>query len=175
MQMRPILSCLMICLLAGCTSSYERHFVSDLGITPPPVSEYAQRNLVAFQGEPEIVKRPMSEELKAELAQQNFVLIGHSTFNSTYANPNQVTDMAMKIGAQLVIVDIQPTHRQTQLEKETDIIPVETTSTTTVHTSDGKTRQRTTVTHVDVEQVQYVPRTYQYYNHAAWFYAKSAK
>lgn len=173
--MRQILACLLLCLLVGCASPYERHFVSDLGITPPPVSEYAQHNLVVYQGVPDVIRRPMTEELKAEMADQQFVLIGHATFNGRYANPKQVTEMAQKLGAQMVIVDIQPSHRQTELEKETDLVPLESRTTYVTQEADGSTRRHTAITHVDVEQTQYVPRTYQYYDHKAYFYTKSSK
>lgn len=170
--MKRISTCLLICLLVGCTSSYERHFVSDLSVTAPSPSEYASRNLVFHEGEPQIVKRPMTDELKSELASQGYVLVGHSNFNSRYANPDHAADMAKKVGAQMVIVDIKPSHRETELEKETDFVPLTSSSTHTTTTPTGQTQQHTSVTHVNVEQVTYVPRTYTYYNHAAWYYAK---
>lgn len=166
---------LLLILGTGCGNLYHEHYLSVLDhrnqdelfrIIPPRVS-------------PKVVSSKDLKEDSLGMRENGFLLIGHSSFNSTYLDEEQALDQARRVGAEVVLVSQRYINTVTQSVPMSQWVPGQQVShqETTVIQQGASTPtviQKQSNTQVEGQyQTTYVDQNVDYYEYDASFWAPS--
>ncbi len=107
MRIKLILVTSAISILAGCASTHEKFYQQ---FTNPNDQEFLR---LAANEEVKLVKVEDVRQGINEYASRNYAVIGQSAFNGGYEDERKIRDLAKKIGAPVVLVNIKYTNTNT--------------------------------------------------------------
>lgn len=166
---------LLLAMVAGCGNLYHEHYLSLLDRRN---QDEASRILPA-RVPPKVVSSRNLKEDSLRMREDGYLLVGHSSFNSTYLDEGQALDQARKVGAEVVLVNQRYINTVTQSVPMSQWVPgqQENHQETTVIQQGAATPtiiQRQSSTQLEGQyQTTYVDENVDYYEYDATFWAPS--
>jgi hypothetical protein len=161
----------MACV-GGCQrNGYSKFFVSSFGGSHPKLEDYAKENLVAYSGDPRIIREKPSEDLFRRLAEQGYCLLGQSNFWATAQSEKGLKRQARKLGAELVVASSEYRGSESGAYPITSTVPQTTYHSGTAYS--GRyygTWSGTSTTYQT--QTTMIPYTIYYYDYQTSFWTR---
>lgn len=106
--MKKLTLLLLLIFLIGCQSGYQQFYVENLNH-----KTLTEVELLKVGEKPKLINSSNIDRDTLALRSQNYIVVGYSSFNGSYEDPENALDQAKRIGATIVLVSSEYTNTET--------------------------------------------------------------